>query len=88
MTKFEQAKADVKAKNSRLPKVNLGGKEVDYFHYQLSVHKFNLRLLAKGIKFNGVKLKDLKDYYGLKGRSASECLPQFLEIIAEHKRTL
>jgi hypothetical protein len=33
--------------------------------------------MTKGIGNTQVKLKDIKDYYGLKGRSASDVLIQF-----------
>lgn len=88
MTQFEKAQADVKAKNLKTPNVSVGGEEVDYFGYQLSVHKFNLSLMAKGMAFRGIKFSDIKKYYGLKGRSAAECLPQFLEILENYKKTL
>jgi hypothetical protein len=41
--------------------------------------------MAKGMQCRGVKLKDLKNYYGLKGRSASDCLAQF-ELLMEGYR--
>jgi hypothetical protein len=88
MTQFEKALADVRAKNLQTPNVSVGGKEVDYFGYQLSVHKFNLSLMAKGMTFRGIKFSDIKKYYGLKGRSAKDCLPQFLEIMENYQKAL
>ena len=88
MTPFEQAQEQVKAKTLKTPQVSAGGKEVDYFGYQLSVHKFNLSLMAKGMTFRGIKFTDIKKYYGLKGKSAKDCLPQFLEIMENYKKAL
>ena len=59
----------------------MGSKSISYFSYQLAVHKFNLSIMAKGMQCRGVKLKDLKNYYGLKGRTAADCLPQFLKLM-------
>ena len=88
MTPFEKAQEDVKNGNLKTPQVSAGGKQIDYFGYQLSVHKFNLSLMAKGMTFKGIKFTDIKKYYGLKGRSAKECLPQFLEIMENYKKAL
>jgi len=85
MTKFEQAVAQAEMGALELPSVYYGKNPIDYFFYQLAVHQFNLRLMAKGIKCRGVKLKDMKNYYGLKGRTASDCLPQFNEIFEKFK---
>ena len=82
MTQFEQAVLQVEAEKLQTPTVSVGSKQVDYFSYQLSVHHFNLKIMAKGMSFRGVKLKDLKAYYGLKGKSAADCLAQF-ELLME-----
>lgn len=88
MTQFEQAQEQVKNGELRTPNVSAGAKTVDYFGYQLSVHKFNLSLMAKGMAFKGIKFTDIKKYYGLTGRSAKDCLPQFLEIVEKYKQEL
>jgi hypothetical protein len=88
MTQFEQAVADVKSGKVQPPSVSMGKNPIDYFGYQLSVHKFNLSIMASGMTFRNVKLSDLKRYYGLKGRSAKDCLPQFLEVITKYEETL
>lgn len=87
-TQFEQAKQMVKAGTLKTPSVSAGGKQLDYFGYQLAVHHFNLKLMAKGMKCRGIKFTDIKKYYGLKGRSAGDCLEQFEAILADHKATL
>ena len=88
MTQFEQALAAAKAGQLQTPSVSHGNKEVDYFGFQLAVHKHNLRILAAGMTMRGVKLKDLKQYYGLKGKTAKECLSQFEAIFDAYKAEL
>jgi hypothetical protein len=41
--------------------------------------------MAAGMLCRGVKLKDLKYYYGLKGKTAKDCLVQFETIINNYK---
>ena len=81
MTPFQQAVLQVEAGQLQAPSVSMGSKSISYFSYQLAVHKFNLSIMAKGMQCRGVKLKDLKNYYGLKGRTAADCLPQFLKLM-------
>ena len=85
MTQFEQALQQVEAKQLQTPEVTYSGKKVDYFGYQLAVHKFNLSIMAKGMQCRGVKLRDLKAYYGLKGRTAADCLPQFISLMESYQ---
>ena len=89
MTPFQQAVLQVEAGQLQAPTVSYGKTTVDYFKYQLAVHKFNLSIMSKGMKCRGVKLSDLKIYYGLKGRTAADCLPQFIKLMedfqARHK---
>ena len=77
MTKFETLVQQVNEGSVQAPLVSYEGKAVNFFKYQLSVHHFYLKLMAKGIGNKQIKLKDLKDYYGLKGRTASDVLIQF-----------
>jgi hypothetical protein len=88
MTQFEWALKLVKEKQLQTPKVMAEGRDIDYFGYQLSVHHFNLKLMAKGMTCRGIKLSDIKRYYGLKGRTASDCLPQFEAILDNYKSNL
>lgn len=89
MTRFEQAVQQVEGGTLQAPSVSYEGKQVNYFGYQLSVHLFNLRIMSKGMTCRGVRLKDLKEYYGLKGRTAADCLPQFEAIMERYNnRTL
>lgn len=88
MTQFEQALQRVKEQQLQTPTVTAEGREIDYFGYQLSVHHFNLKLMAKGMTFRNIKFSDIKRYYGLKGRTASDCLPQFEAILNNYKSNL
>ena len=81
MTPFEQAVAQAQTGELQTPTVSTSEGNIPYFKYQLAVHKYNLSLMSKGIMSRGVKLKDLKWYYGLKGKTASDCLPQFIELM-------
>jgi len=85
-TQFELAKEAVYAEKIKAPSVSVGTRNVPYFRYQLAVHKFNLSIMSSGMTCRGVKLKDLKNYYGLKGKTAKECLPQFLEIMEAYEK--
>ena len=85
MTQFEKAVQAAEAGQLDVPKVIYEGKEIPYFGYQLAVHKFDLSILAMGMKKRGVKFSNLKAYYGLKGRSAKACLPEMDAIIKAHK---
>ena len=85
MTKFEQAVLAVESGTLKTPTVATSEGNIDYFGYQLAVHHFNLKLMSKGIQSRGIKLKDLKAYYGLKGRTAADCLPQYEALMERYK---
>lgn len=88
MTPFQQALIAASEGKLQTPTVSTATGNINYFSYQLAVHKFNLSLMAKGIQSRGVKLSDLKRYYGLKGRTAADCLPQFLQLIDNYHNAL
>jgi hypothetical protein len=81
MTPFEQAVLQAAEGKLQTPSVSTSSGQINYFQYQLAVHKFYLSLMARGIQNRQVKLKELKHYYGLKGRTASDCLPQLERLI-------
>jgi len=85
MTKFEQAVLQVEAGQVKAPEVSTGQGRINYFQYQLAVHHFNLKLMSKGIQSRGIKLKDLKAYYGLKGKTAADCLPQYEAVMEKYQ---
>ena len=88
MTPFEQAQEQVRNGELKAPRVSNNQGSINYFGYQLSVHHFNLKVMASGMKFRGIKFTDLKKYYGLKGRTAKDCLPQYEQIMSEYKQSL
>lgn len=81
MTPFELKVKQVAEGTFTPPSVSVGSTPINFFGYQLSVHHFNMKLMAKGFKFRNIKFSDIKNYYGLKGRSAKDCLGQFEEIM-------
>jgi hypothetical protein len=83
MTPFQQAVLNVQAGKQQVPTVGTSDGTINFFSYQLATHKFYLSLMAKGISNRQVKLRDLKNYYGLKGRTASDCLPQFIQLMEQ-----
>lgn len=85
MTQFETAVKSAREGKLHTPTVSVGDKLIGYFGYQLATHKFNLSLMAKGMTFRGITFTQIKKYYGLKGRTAAECLPQFEQILADYK---
>jgi hypothetical protein len=85
-TQFQQAVASAKQGNLQTPKVMVGDKEVDYFGYQLNVHIFNMKILAKGMLFKGITAKQIKDYYGLKSKRNADALKELEKIQEEYKK--
>ena len=83
MTPFQQAVAQAQAGTLKTPEVSMSTGKINFFQYQLATHKFYLSLMSKGIQNRQVKLKDLKQYYGLKGKTAADCLPQFLQLMEQ-----
>lgn len=75
--------------NLQTPKVSTTDGDIDYFGYQLSVHKYQLALYCKGIMpHRGWRLKSLKEYYGLKGRDKAKLLEQFNDIFEMYKNLI
>ena len=87
MTPFEQAHQDWVDGKTEIPDVWVGHRQVNYFLYQIAVHKYHLRLMSLGIKAN-VRLKDIKEYYGLKGRSGKDVYKSFIELIKSYNINL
>ena len=77
MTQFEKAVTEFKAGNLQTPNVSYEGKQIDPFKFQLANHRFTFRMLMAGMKMKNIRLKDLKEYYGLKGKTAKDCFEQF-----------
>jgi hypothetical protein len=88
MTPFQQAVSQHQQGTLNTPDVSYEGRKVDYFGYQLATHKYALSIMAAGMKMRGLKLADIKHYYGLKGKTAADCLPQFIALMEEYKSQL
>jgi len=85
MTQFEQALQAAELGTLSTPTVSTSKGDIDYFGYQLAVHHFNLKIMSRGMTCRGIRLKDLKGYYGLKGKSAADCLAQFEKLMEGYK---
>jgi hypothetical protein len=85
MTQFEQAVQAANEGTLKTPIVNSGGYMVDYFLYQLSTHHHALKVLSIGVKMKGVKFSQIKEYYGLKARSAKDAVAEFESVIEAYK---
>lgn len=88
MTQFEQAIEAVKNGTIQTPVVSMGKKRIAYFWYQLINHHFYMKIFAAGMTSRQAKLKDYKAYYGLKGRSAKDCLVEFEKIMNDYKEKM
>ena len=80
MTHFEQAQQQAELGQLQTPKVSTATGEIPYFGYQLAVHIYNLKIMAAGMKCRGITFTQIKKYYGLKGRTAKDCVGQLEEI--------
>ena len=85
MTKFEQSMLATEEGQQQVPTVTFEGQSIPFHGYQLASHIYALKIMALGMKMRGVTFKQIKDYYGLRGRSAKECLPQ-LQMVQEGYR--
>ena len=81
MTPFEQAVENARAGKTKVPVVSTQNGKINFFKYQLTVHRMNLGIMSMGITCRGVKFTQIKKYYGLKGRSAKECKPQLDKLL-------
>ena len=85
MTKFEELQAQVVEGTAKVPTVSMGGGDISFLGYQLSVHVYALGMMALGMTYPGVTFKEIKEYYGLKGRSAKDCVDQLKAIREDFK---
>jgi hypothetical protein len=80
MTQFQQSMLATENGSQQVPTVIFEGKEIPYAGYQLAVHIYALRIMALGMKMRGVTFSQIKKFYGLKGKSAKDCLPQLQQL--------
>ena len=85
MTQFQKVLEQIKKGEIRPPSVMHGESKIPYMAFQLINHKFALSILAKGLKMRTLKYTELKAYYGLKARKASDGLNEFMAIFNDYK---
>lgn len=83
MQTFKQLREQRNEGTYKPPVVSMGSQEIDFFIYQFTVIIGQLKLISKGLSIPGVRLKDIKAYYEIKGRTASDLIPK----VEELKRT-
>jgi hypothetical protein len=88
MTPFQQALLDHSDGKLQAPTVSTAAGDISYFGYQLAVHKYNLSIMAAGMQCRGITFTQIKKYYGLKGRTAKNCLGQMDQLINAYKQAL
>jgi len=88
MTQFQQALIAVSEGKLQTPTVSNANDNIDYFGYQLAVHKYNLRIMALGMKCRGITFTQIKKYYGFKGRTAKDCLSQMEQLMDNYKQLI
>lgn len=88
MTPFQQALLDHSEGKLQTPTVGTASGNIDYFGYQLAVHKYNLSIMAMGMKCRGITFTQIKNYYGLIGRTAKDCLGQMDQLMGAYKQAL
>ena len=88
MTQFQQALLDHSEGKLQVPTVGTASGNINYFGYQLAVHKYNLGIMAAGMKCRGITFTQIRKYYGLTGRTAKECLEQMDQLMGIYKQAL
>lgn len=88
MTQFEISMQQAKEGKIKPPVVSASGKTIDYFWYQLQSSLFYLKIFAAGMTTRQITLKDIKWYYGLKSRSAKDCLDELRIIVDNYKKQM
>lgn len=88
MTQFQQALIAASEGKLHTPTVSNSEGNIDYFSYQLAVHKYNLRIMALGMKCRGITFTQIKKYYGFKGRTAKDCVPQMEQLMDNYKQLI
>lgn len=80
MTQFQQSMLAAERGQQQVPTVVFEGQTIPFHGYQLATHIYALKIMALGMKMRGVTFTQIKKYYGLKGRTAKECLPQLQQM--------
>ena len=85
MTQFQQSMLATENGTMQVPTVSTSTGTIPFAGYQLATHVYALKIMALGMKMRGVTFTQIKKYYGLKGRTAKECIPQLEEIMNFYK---
>ena len=80
MTQFQQSMLATENGTMQVPTVSTSTGTIPFAGYQLATHIYSLKIMALGMKMRGVTFTQIKKYYGLKGRTAKECIPQLEQI--------
>ena len=80
MTQFQQSMLATENGTMQVPTVSNENGTIPFAGYQLAVHIYSLKIMALGMKMRGVTFTQIKKYYGLRGKSAKECLPELQKI--------
>jgi hypothetical protein len=86
MTQFQQTLLATENGTMQVPTVHTEGGTIPFAGYQLATHAYALKIMAAGMKMRGVTFSQIKKFYGLRGKSAKDCLPQ-LQQMQEMYRT-
>ena len=86
MTQFQQSMLATENGTMQVPTVHTEGGKIPFAGYQLATHIYALKIMALGMKMRGVTFTQIKKFYGLKGKSAKDCIPQ-LQQMQEMYRT-
>ena len=85
MTQFQQTMLATENGTMQVPTVSTSTGTIPFAGYQLATHVYSLKIMALGMKMRGVTFSQIKKYYGLKGRTAKECVPQLEKIMNFYK---
>jgi len=80
MTQFQQTMLAVENGTMQVPTVSTSEGTIPFAGYQLATHVYALKIIALGMKMRGVTFTQIKKYYGLKGKSAKECISQLEQV--------
>jgi hypothetical protein len=80
MTQFQQTMLATENGTMQVPTVSTSEGSIPFAGYQLAVHVYALKIMALGMKMRGVTFTQIKKYYGLRGKTAKDCVPELQKI--------
>lgn len=84
----DKFKTETEIKTVKLPTISTGNKQIGVTAYQLATFKYQLSIMAVGLKIRGVNLSAIKKELGLKGRSAKLCLEEIKSMQEEYNKQI